>query len=120
MVALALSACASNPKCVRVAYYDYGTEGCIQHIYQFSGKYYPGQIGNNKGLVMVDKYLGIGNVSMFEQCADPADLSDGWYNVLIDEGQGTWVLSGEGHKGVVTVVPIAITQKALSRITAPK
>ena len=120
IVVLSLSACASQPKCVRVAYYDYGDVGCIQHIYQFKGKYYPGDLGNNKGLVLVDKYLGDGNTSMFEQCADPADLAGGWYSVLIDEGKGTWVLTGEGYKGVIDVLPNSITQKSLSIIVAPK
>jgi hypothetical protein len=113
---LMLTACASQPKCVRVAYYDYGNVGCLQHIYQFQGKYYPGNLGNNKGMIIADKYLGDGNASMFEQCTDPADLSGGWYSVLIDEGMGTWVLTGEGYRGVVDVLPNSIVQKSLFRI----
>ena len=50
LFAILLSACSAQNKCVRVAYYDYGNEGCIQHIYQFEGKYYPGAIGNNRGM----------------------------------------------------------------------
>ena len=117
LLAVLLSACSTQNKCVRVSYFDYGDIGCIQHIYQFSGKYYPGKIGNNKGMVLVDKYLGDGNTSMFGQCADPADLSEGWYSVLIDEGRGTWVLDGEGYGGNIIIRPSVITQKALSVIT---
>jgi hypothetical protein len=113
ILALMLSACATQPQCVRVAYYDYGTDGCIQGIHQFSGKYYPGSVGNNKGMVFIDTYLGDGNRRMFEQCDDPANLADGWYYVFFDVGQGTYILSGEGHGGMVDIVPNYIPQKTL-------
>lgn len=112
LFAVLLSACSAQNKCVRVAYFDYGNIGCIQHIYQFQGTYYP-----NSKIVITNKYLGDGNTSMFEQCTNPADLSEGWYSVLIDEGMGTWVLNGEGFKGKVDIFPNAITQKALAKIT---
>jgi hypothetical protein len=119
-MALLISACASSPKCVRVSYFDYGDIGCIQHIYQFQGKYYPGALGNNKGIVLVDKFLGDGNSSMFEQCKEPADLKEGWYTVTIDEGKGTWILNGEGYKGQIDIFPNVVTQTALSKVIKSK
>jgi hypothetical protein len=116
LIFMMLLGCASDPGCVRVSYYDYGDVGCLQHVYQFRGKYYPG----HGGIIVVDKYLGDGNRSTFEQCSNPADMPANIYPVIVEDGLSSWVLSGDGYKDFVDVVPHIITQKALSRLTSPK
>lgn len=115
IVAFVLSGCGSGKKCVRVAYYDYGDNGTFQHLYQFKGTYTPYRFWIYDGIVTVGAYLGEGTRSMFEQCADPAVL-DGHYPVLIDEGQGTWVLNGRGFGGSIDIMPNSIPHKFLAKV----
>ena len=112
-----LCACsASKPQCTNIALYDYGEDGYLQAVHWFQADYYDHPFFGFDGLVVATKYLGQGSRREMKLCKDPAIL-DGWYSVQIDDGQGSWILVGQGWGTSVDVRPNSIRSKDLKRIT---
>lgn len=110
-----MAGCAIAAECTDVAVYDYGDNNCLQGIHWFQADYHDKPVMQYNGIAIATKYLGQGTYEQVEHCEDPV-LLDGWYSVTINDGQATWVLTGEGWGRQLAVRNFAIKAQDIKRI----
>jgi len=114
---LFLAACSNTPKCTNIALYDYGEAYNTVAIHWWEAEYRDYPFFHFDGLVIAKRYLGQGTYSQIDHCKDPVFLDGGWYSVNIDDGQGSWILVGQGWGKMVDVKPNSIRPKDLKELT---
>jgi hypothetical protein len=114
LFSLSLMSC-SYPKCINIAYYDYGDVYLLKHVYWFQGEIYKNDFLHDRGLVIVKRYLGEDPNHKDMTCKNPSTYI-GYCDIIINEGEGSWILHGMCDGSEVDISPNIIRQRNLKNL----